>query len=306
MPGRSMFVLPVAAVLAFGAVTGCSNNGPDQPDGLSLSRIRAQPCTLVSEAAVSAALRHEVTASSKGGVPCTYTPTTAGASAAVVELRTRAGADDPSRLLPNGRPLDGVGTVARFDPQGGPLGARLVARKAGSLVIVDLGPAPDAKARSQAATIARTALRRAPASRVTTTAAAASDGPCEQLGDGKALAKALDAPVSVTPAYPAGCSIIVTGRGNAMVQAEVLGAKAAKVIDSLARGTDGKAWTKEPVEDLGDAAAWLADPTTPGAGQLAVAVADDKQLLIVTTDASAGNAEAGKELAIATARSASG
>ncbi|WP_426574843.1 hypothetical protein [Aquihabitans sp. McL0605] len=293
-------------MLALGPLAACSSDAGSHPKAtLTAAQVRQRPCLLVTAAEVGAAVHHAVKATSSDGIPCTYAAARPDAASAVVELRTGAGKDDPVRLLPNGQAVEGLGSAARFDPQGGPLGARLVARQDGSLIIVDLGPAAgsDASAQRQAATIARAALRRAPQSKVGTTPHAAA-GPCDRLGDGKALGKALDAAVTVTPIYPSGCSVSAPGRGNATVQVGPLDGKAAKVIGALERATDGKAWPKTAVAHLGDGAAWLADPTAPGAGQLTVATGD--QLLTVTTDTSAGSSTAGRKLAVAVADAATG
>ena len=305
MPGRSKLVLPAVAVVALGALAGCSGGSSDGASSKATAEsVADKPCSLVSEATVESIINHGVSASSTDGLPCTYAAGNPQASSVVIELRTKARADDPERLLPNGTPVKGVGDAARFDPAGGALGPRLVARKGGTLVIVDLGPVPfgDTKAEGQTADLAEAALQNAPASKVTPAEATDEDGPCAQLGDGEALGKAVDRGVVVTPNYPVGCSISVVKLGNATLASTELAGNGGKVIAETNRSTNDKPWPRVEVDGLGDAAVWLSDPASPGAGQLLVAVGD--QLVTVSTDASAGTPEGGQRLATAIARAA--
>ena len=313
MPGRKLVLLPLVALVALGPLTACSDDGPSAsaPPSPTFASVRKRPCSVVTEAEVREAVGHEVKASTKDGLPCRYTATNPDESSVVVEVRNRATADAATRLLPNGKPIEGLGSDARFDPQGGPLGARLVVRRGGTLVLVDLGPVPstDTSSKGQTVAIARDALRRAPRSKVASSKPAGKttpDDPCARLAanDGKALAKVVGVAVTVTPSYPSGCAVTVPGLGMATVQIERLAGPASKIVDGLGRATDGKAWPKVAIADLGESAAWLSDPTAPGAGQLAVAA--DGQLLTVSTDRTPGTANAGQLLATAVARTALG
>lgn len=225
---------------------------------------------------------------------------------ATVAYATGGRKGDVATLLPDGKAVKGLGDEARFDPARAARGPRLVVRDGGLVVTIEIGPtsADPGVVEKQATALARAALAQAPKVEAAKPASTKKLGdPCAEIGDGRQLGKALDTQVTVTPSPPDGCSLALTSGATVRLDPQAAAKDPDQQLEAFAQNSNGKDWKRTEVE-VGDGAAWLANPDLAGDGVLMV-VADDRVFLVSTTVSGGTDVEA-RQLSTSIARRAIG
>jgi hypothetical protein len=191
-----------------------------------------------------------------------------------LEFRVGAAPGDPERLLPTSEAVADLGDEARASSARAERGPRLAVRSGGILLLLEVGPSPlDPQALiAQMEAVARVALEVAPDLEPAEPAEVADDDPCTILADAVEDG-AFGEGATVSPLGATDCTLLAASGERATVSAAEAD-DAADLVAALEQTTDGTAWERTEVDDLGDAATWLDDPAAPGTGLLAVADGD--------------------------------